>query len=93
MCELSVILTFVMAHVVAWAVLGANWRGAARAPFAVMLPAVAMVLLNAVLTDSYGALGWQLLTLISWEIGYFFLYVCLRMVIPAAPQVQALPRK
>ncbi|MGE0025355.1 MAG: hypothetical protein AB7S70_17170 [Hyphomicrobium sp.] len=93
MCELSVIFTFVMAHIVTWAVLGASWRAAGRAPFVVFVPAVALVLLNAVITDSYTALGWQLITLVSWEIGYFFLYVCLRIAIPAGPPSQALPRK
>lgn len=93
MCELSLVFTFVLAHIVACSALGGGWRGAGRAPFVVFGPALALVLLNAVITDSYSALGWQVGTLVGWELGYFFLYLCVRMIVPIAPQSQALPRR
>jgi hypothetical protein len=71
---------FVLAHIVAWNILGGGWRGAARAPFAVLLPALALLLLDAVFFDNYGNLGLKLITLVSWEGLYFFLYICLRIL-------------
>jgi hypothetical protein len=79
MCELSIILTFVLAHIVAWSAQGGGWRGAARAPFIVFVPAFALILLRAVFFDSYGNLGLKLGTLLSWEVLYFFCYVTLRV--------------
>ncbi len=79
MCALSVVLTFALAHIVAWASLGGGWRGAARAPFVVFLPAVALLLLDAVFNDNYAGLALKLSTLLSWELLYFFLYLCLRI--------------
>lgn len=93
MCTLSVIFMFVLAHIVAWSVLGGGWRGAGRAPFAVFPLALAVILLNAVLTDSYGNLGMVVGTLVAWELLYFFLYICLRLVIGVGPSDQALPRR
>ena len=90
MCSLSIVLTFVLAHIVAWSALGGGWRGAGRAPFAVFFPALALLLLDAVWTDSYGDLGLKVGTLASWELLYFFLYVCLRIAV--RPSAQALPR-
>lgn len=93
MCTLCAVLMFVLAHTVAWSVLGGGWRGAGRAPFAVFLPALALLLLDAVLSDSYADLGLKVYTLAAWEMLYFFLYVCLRLVSrPLVPR-QALPRR
>ncbi|HYD14875.1 MAG TPA: hypothetical protein VEA77_00605 [Hyphomicrobium sp.] len=86
MCELAAVFMFVLAHIVAWNILGGGWRGAARAPFAVLLPALALLLLDAVFFDNYGNLGLKLATLVSWEVLYFFLYICLRITMrPSAP--------
>ncbi|MBX9864072.1 MAG: hypothetical protein K2Y42_15135 [Hyphomicrobium sp.] len=81
MCELSIILTFVLAHIVAWSAQGGGWRGAARAPFVVFVPALALILLQAVFFDSYANLGLKLGTLLSWEVLYFFCYVTLRVAL------------
>lgn len=81
MCELSIIFTFSLAHIVAWSALGGGWSGAARAPFVVFIPAFALVLLEAVFFDSYGNLGLKLGTLLSWEVMYFFCYVTLRVAL------------
>jgi hypothetical protein len=93
MCTLAFILAFVLAHIVAWSALGGGWRGAGRAPFAVFLPALALILLDAVLNDSFAGLGMRIGTLVSWELLYFFLYVCLRLVLPSGSSGQALPRR
>ncbi len=90
MCALSLILTFVLAHIVAWFTLGGGWRGAGRAPFAVFFPAMALLLLDAVLNDAYVGLGARVSTLVSWELLYFFLYVCLRMCVRPASSGQVL---
>jgi hypothetical protein len=84
-CELSLILAFVLAHIVAWSALGGGWRGAARAPFAVLLPALALLLLDAVFYDNYAGLAAKVMTLVSWEGLYFFLYLCLRITMRQAP--------
>ncbi|MCC7251249.1 hypothetical protein [Hyphomicrobium sp.] len=90
---MCVIFTFVLAHIVAWSALGGGWRGAGRAPFVVFVPALALILLDAVLNDSYAALGVRVATLASWELLYFFLYVCLRLAVRPGPGGQALPRR
>ena len=92
MCALSIILTFVLAHIVAWSALGGGWRGAARAPFVVFFPALALLVLDAVMNDSYAALGLKIWTLVAWELLYFFGYICLRLATRPA-QVQSLPRR
>jgi hypothetical protein len=91
MCGLAFIVSFVLAHIVAWNVLGGGWSGAARAPFAVMIPAVALLLLDAVLFDNYVGLGMRLMVLVSWEALYFFLYICLRIITrpSSAPPVES----
>ncbi|HEX2841536.1 hypothetical protein [Hyphomicrobium sp.] len=81
MCALSLTLVFVLAHIVAWSALGGGWRGAARAPFTVLFPALALLLLDAVFNDNYAGLGLKLTTLLSWEMLYFFLYLCLRIAL------------
>lgn len=88
MCALSFLLVFAMAHVIAWFALGGGWRGAARAPFVVFVPATAMVLLDAVFTDSYTHLVARLVTLLGWEAGYFFFYLCLRICSRAVEPLQ-----
>lgn len=93
MCTLSFILAFVLAHIVAWSALGGGWRGAGRAPFAVFFPAMALVLLDAVWNDSYSSLGVTVLALLSWEMLYFFLYICLRVMLRPFANRQALPRR
>lgn len=93
MCTLSFILMFVLAHIVAWSALGGGWRGAGRAPFAVFLPALALILLDAVWNDSYGSLVANAGMLLSWELLYFFLYVCLRLTVRPISNGQALPRR
>ena len=80
MCALAFIVAFVMAHIVAWHILGGGWPGAARAPFAVLIPASALLLLDAVFFDNYVGLGAKLLALATWEGLYFFLYICLRVI-------------
>lgn len=90
---MCVVFMFVLAHIVAWAALGGGWRGASRAPFAVLLPALALILLQAVTQDSYGDLGLKVGTLVSWELGYFFLYICLRIAVRPGSDTQALPRR
>ena len=85
MCELSAVFMFVMAHLVAWHVLGGGWRGAARAPFAVTVPAIALLVLNAVFYDSYQGLLLRLWALISWEFLYLLGYVTLRMMMRSSP--------
>lgn len=91
---MCVVFTFVMAHIVAWSALGGGWRGAARAPFVVFFPALALILLDAVWTESFSELGLRVGTLASWEALYLFIYVCVRLVIrPASTAVQALPRR
>jgi hypothetical protein len=91
-CELSIIFSFTVAHVVAWSALGGTWRAAGRAPFAVIAPAVALLLLNAVFFDSYGNLPLQLGTLIAWEAMYFFCYVTLRVALrPGSAEAPASP--
>lgn len=90
-CALSLVLAFVLAHIVAWSVLGGGWRGAARAPFVVFLPTLALLLLDAVFNDNYVGLGLRLMTLFSWELLYFFLYICLRIAlrpVASAPPAQ-----
>ncbi len=85
MCALSVIFTFVLAHMVAWSALGGGWRGAARAPFAVLVPALALLLIDAIFNDNYAGLGAKVSVPASWEAGYFFLYLCLRIMARAVP--------
>lgn len=85
MCELSVVFTFVLAHVVAWSALGGGWRGAARAPFAVFVPALALLLLDAVFFESYAGLPLKVGTLAAWELLYFFGYLCLRIAARPVP--------
>lgn len=85
MCELTIVLAFVVAHFAAWRVLGGGWRGAARAPFVVFLPAVALLLLDAVFFDRYDSLPLKVGTLISWQLMYFFVLVCLRIATRPAP--------
>lgn len=84
-CELSVVLMFVVAHVVAWAALGGGWRGAARAPFAVLVPAVALIVLNAVFYDSYNDLLIKIWAFLSWEFLYLLGYLTLRIMTRASP--------
>jgi hypothetical protein len=85
-CELSAVLMFVMAHIVAWQCLGGGWRGAARAPFAVLVPALGLILLNAVFYDSYRDVLLTIWVLLSWEFLYFIGYAMLRiMTRPSAP--------
>jgi hypothetical protein len=93
MCTLAFILAFVLAHIVAWSALGGGWRGAGRAPFAVFLPALALILLNAILNESYSAVGMMIATLAAWELLYFFLYVCGRLAVGSGSGSQALPRR
>ena len=94
MCALSFILVFVTAHIVAWSALGGGWRGAARAPFAVFVPAAAIILLDGVLTDGHADTGMKLGTLLAWELAYFFLYLCLRVGWRAVEPAQLLgPRR
>ncbi len=81
MCELSIVFSFTLAHIVAWTALGGGWRGAARAPFLVLVPAFALILLDAVFFDSYGRLPLKLGTLLAWEALYVFAYVMLRMAL------------
>lgn len=91
MCTLSAVFTFVLVHIVAWSALGGGWRGAGRAPFVVFFPALALLLLDAVFSESYAELGLKVGTLASWELFYFFLYVCLRLV--SLSGRHALPRR
>lgn len=84
-CELSVVLMFVVAHIVAWAALGGGWRGAARAPFAVLVPAVALIVLNAVFYDSYNDLLSKIWAFLSWEFLYLLGYLTLRIMTRASP--------
>lgn len=93
MCALSAVLMFVLAHIVAWSALGGGWRGAARAPIAVLGPALALLILNAVMNDSYASLGLMIGTLIAWELLFFFGYICLRIMARPAQQPQSLPRR
>jgi len=88
MCELAAVIAFVTAHTVAWNALGRGWRGAARAPFAVFLPVVALLLLKAMFGDSYGVLPLEVVTFASWEALYFFLYACLRILFKPLPPAQ-----
>jgi|JRYD01.1.fsa_nt_gb hypothetical protein len=93
MCSLGVVLAFVIAHIVASSALGGGWRGAGRAPFAVFFPALALLLLDAVWSDSYADLGRRIGLLASWEMLYFFLYACLRIAFRPAARAHALPRR
>lgn len=93
MCTLAAVLAFVLAHIAAWSALGGGWRGAGRAPFMVFFPALALILLDAVLSDSPAVLGLRIATLASWEMLYFFLYVCLRLVSRPIVVRQVLPRR
>jgi hypothetical protein len=78
---LSFVLMFVTAHLVAWWVLGGGWRGAARAPFAVFVPATAVLLLDGLFNETSGTeTVARIATLLSWEAAYFFLYLILRLV-------------
>lgn len=78
-CALSFILVFVTAHIIAWSVMGGGWRAAARAPFAVVVPAAGLLLLDGVMNDAYQGLAAKLGTLVAWELAYLFLYLCLRI--------------
>ncbi len=93
MCTLAFVLAFVLAHLVAWSALGGGWRGAGRAPFAVFVPAVALLLLSAIFNESYRDLGTMIATLAAWELLYFFLYVCVRLTLGSGAGDQALPRR
>lgn len=79
MCVLSFVMVFALAHIVAWQVLGGGWRGAARAPFAVFLPSVAVLLVDGLFNDSTTEVVARIGTLLSWELAYFFFYLCLRI--------------
>jgi hypothetical protein len=89
------VLMFVAAHIVAWYCLGGGWRGAARAPFAVMVPAIGLIVLDAVFFDSYQGLLLKIGTLVSWELLYLLGYATLRIMMRSQPAVpdQGLPRK
>jgi hypothetical protein len=84
-CELSAVFMFVLAHIVAWQVLGGGWRGAARAPFAVLVPAMGLILLNAVFFDSYRDVLLTIWVLLSWEFLYFMGYAILRIALRSSP--------
>lgn len=86
MYEVSLILMFAQAHVVAWFALGGGWSGAARAPFAVALPAASLILLKAVFFESYGTLATSLGTLLAWEGLYLFAYITARVAVRAAAE-------
>lgn len=89
MCELSAVFTFVIAHMVAWQALGGGWRGAARAPFAVLVPALGLILLNAVFYDSYQGLLLKIWALLSWEFLYILGYATLRIMMRPSPPVRS----
>ena len=80
MCGLATILAFVLAHMVASTQLGGGWRGAARAPFLVFPPALALIVLDGVVHDTYAQIMPRALTLLSWELLYIFGYVLLRLL-------------
>ena len=82
MYAFGVVLVFVLAHIVAWYALGGGWRGAARAPFAILIPALALLLLHAVVEDAFQSLPLKIGTLLSWEVVYFLGYLCLRLAWP-----------
>ncbi len=65
MCELSIVFTLSLAHIVAWSALGGGWRGAARAPFVGVRSGVRARPAGAVFFDSYGNLGLKLGTLLA----------------------------
>jgi hypothetical protein len=83
------VIAFVAAHVVAWQALGRGWRGAARAPFVVFPPVAALLLLDAVLHDSYESLPLKIGTLLSWQVLCFFFYACLRILVRPDPARRA----
>ena len=80
MCALATILAFVLAHMVAAGQLGGGWRGAARAPVLVFPPAVALIVLDGVVHDSYALILPRMTTLLTWELLYLFGYVFLRLL-------------
>ncbi len=88
MCGLATILAFVLAHIVAAAQLGGGWRGAARAPFLVFPPALALIVLDGVVHDAYAMIVPRVLTLASWELLYLFGYVFLRLLTRPVPPVR-----
>lgn len=91
MCGLATILAFVLAHMVAASQLG-GWRGAARAPFLVFPPALALIVLDGVVHDTYAMILPRVMTLASWELLYLFGYVVLRLLSrPAAVRTDAHP--
>jgi hypothetical protein len=79
MCALSFALVFATAHIVAWSAMGGGWPGAARAPFAVFLPAAALIGIDGVINDALADAWAKIGTLLAWELAYFFLYLCLRL--------------
>lgn len=86
MCALAAILAFVLAHMVACGQLGGGWRGAARAPFLVFPPALALIVLDGVVQDAYADILPRVTTLVTWELLYVFGYVFLRLLSrPLAP--------
>lgn len=80
MCGLATILAFVLAHMVAATQFGGGWRGAARAPFLVFPPALALIVLDGVVHDAYAMILPRAFTLASWELLYIFAYVLLRLL-------------
>lgn len=80
MCALAAILAFVLAHIVACGQLGGGWRGAARAPFLVFPPALALIVLDGVVHDTFVAILPRAITLGTWELLYLFGYVFLRLL-------------
>ena len=88
MCGLAIILAFVLAHMVAATQLGGGWRGAARAPFLVFPPALALIVLDGVVHDTYSMIIPRALTLLSWELLYLFGYVFLRLLTRPVPPVR-----
>lgn len=90
MCGLAASLAFVLAHLVACCVLGGGWRGAARAPFLVFPPTLALIFLDGVVYDNFAQVAPKAVTLLTWELLYLFCYVFMRLMMRTPGGAQAL---
>lgn len=89
-----VLFAFIVAHIVAWLVMGVSWSAAFRAPFAVLIPGIALASALAVMFDGFDQLFGMIMAMIWFSGLFLFGVMCLRVAIPkgsdeAAPQGDA----
>lgn len=76
----------IMAHIVAWLAMGGTWSAAFRAPIAVLIPSVGVVLLHSAMFHGFSYLPYVLGQLVAFEALCFFAVLCARTAVPKSKQ-------